>query len=149
MTLAEDLKSVVFNARGIAGSLGFRTHRVYILDERWTGQHTGEGGPFPEQNEIVEGSSQPPKVRWLTDEEIAVGGLGSGSIEVGPITPAFSGGGTDLTTIAGALEQNATRYLMIVGPRHPDGARYRITSIRAERALRYMIRAAPSGAAEP
>lgn len=143
MTLADDLMQVVFDGRGIAGSLGFRPYRVYIVAESYTGQHTGEGGGNIDETEIVEGSNQPPKVRWLKDEEIAVGNLAGGTIEVGPITPEFSGGGTSLELLAGELDRGATRYVRIVGPKHPNGAQYRLAEIRAERALRYMLRAVP------
>lgn len=143
-TLADRLKRTVYRGRAIAGTLGFRPYTVAILTERWLGQHTGESGPHPEETAITEGSSQPPKVRWLNDDEVALANLGSGAIEVGPITPLFAAGGTDLETLAGDLDRNTTRYLKITGPKHPNGARYRITSISAGRALRYMLRAVPA-----
>jgi hypothetical protein len=143
MTLADDLLPTVLAGRAIAGTLGFRPYRVYIVAESYTGPHTGESLANIDETEIVEGSSQPPKVRWLKDEEIAVGNLAGGTIEVGPITPEFAGGGTSLELLAGELDRGATRHVRIVGPKHPDGARYRITEIRAERALRYTIRAVP------
>jgi hypothetical protein len=143
MTLADDLMQVVFDGRGIAGSLGFRPYRVYIVAESYTGQHTGEGGGNIDETEIVEGSNQPPKVRWLKDEEIAVGNLAGGTIEIGPITPAFSSGGTDLSGLLDDLERGSECFVRIVGPKHPNGAKYRLTERRMERALRYMLRAVP------
>lgn len=142
MTLADDLMATVLAGRGIAGELGFRPHTVAIVSESYLG-HTGEDPANTDETPIVEGGGQPPKVRWLKDDEIALGNLAGGTIEVGPITPAFAGGGTDLSVLAGSLERGAIRYVRITGPKHPDGASYRITEIRAERALRYIIRAVP------
>ncbi len=143
MTLAERLKRTVYKGRGIAGTLGFRAHTVAIVSESYSGQHTGESSANIDETPLVEGAGQPPKVRWLKDDEIALGNLAGGTIEVGPITPEFAGGGTDLDLLMGQLERGATRYVRITGPKHTDGALYRIAEIRAERALRYIIRAVP------
>jgi hypothetical protein len=87
-----------------------------------------------------------PKIRWLKEDEIAVGGLLAGSVEIGPITPLHQGGGTDLTALQGAdLNTGDVRMLRITGPKHPTGADYRVTSLQADKALRYMIRAEPVG----
>lgn len=129
--------------RGITGKKGFRVHTATIVSESYVGPHTGESSANIDETPLVEGAGQPPKVRWLKDDEIALGNLAGGTIEIGPITPAFSGGGTDLAVIAGQLDRGATRYVRITGPKHPDGASYRIIEIRAERALRYIIRAVP------
>ncbi len=142
-TLAESLLATVRRGRGIAGELGFRVHTATVVAESYTGQHTGEDLANIDETPLLEGAGQSPKIRWLKDDEIALGNLAGGTIEIGPITPAFSGGGTDLSALAGSLERGATRHVRITGPKHPDGARYRITEIRAERALRYMIRAVP------
>lgn len=144
MTLAEDMLSVVYEGRSLAGEEGFRVHSVALVEVLTSGQHPGTGTEDALVTPITEANSQPPKVRWLKDEEIAVGGLGPGMVEVGPITPLFDGGGTDLTRLQGAeLQTNDRLFLLITGPKHPNGAYYRITDLQCERALRYMIRAAP------
>jgi hypothetical protein len=141
-TEAEDALPDLFEARGEVGEAGFRVHSATIVAETYTG-HTGESLTNIDEAPLVEGGGYNPKVRWLKDEEIAVGNLAGGTIEVGPITPAFAVGGTDLDTLMGELDRGATRHVRIVGPKHPNGARYRITEIRAERPLRYIIRAVP------
>jgi hypothetical protein len=143
-TLAEKLRATVHRGRGIAGSLGFRTHRAYIVRRCWIGGAIGEGGYQDEETELTEGAGQPPKARWLTEEQLAVGGLPRGTVEVGPITPAFAGGGTDIATIAGRdLTRGEELLLKIVGPMHPNGDYYGITQVKAERALRYVIQGQP------
>jgi hypothetical protein len=144
MTLAASLRKLAFNVRAIPGQLGVRPHRVSILKRSWSGPHTGDGTRTDVEIDIVEANGQPPKVRWLSDEQIAVGSLEAGTVEIGPITPRFVGGGTDLGTIDGStLIKGEVRMLRIVGPQHPTGAVYQITRISADRALHYTIQATP------
>ncbi|HVJ19907.1 MAG TPA: hypothetical protein VM686_31045 [Polyangiaceae bacterium] len=146
MTLADDLKPIVYSARAIAGTLGFRVHSVAIVIAETDGEHTGDGVRAETVTAITEDLGQPPRVKWLNDEEIALGQLGAGAIEVGPITPLHNGNGTELATLTGAdMTDGQVRLLRITGPNHPSGADYRITSVSADRPLRYMIRAVPVG----
>ena len=147
-TDAEDALADLWEGRAEAGIAGFRLHSVTIVDRAWSGQHTGEGAQYETVAPIVEAGGQPPKVRWLNDEERALGNLGAGTVEVGPITPAFPGGGTSLDLLASVLEIGATRGLLIKGPKHPTGALYRITDLQNERALRYMLRGSPVAVAD-
>lgn len=133
MTLADSLKQTVFNARGIAGTLGFRTHTAALF----TDFEGGGNSLVP----LVEGSGQPPKIVWTKDEDNPHDAGPEDTIVVGPITPAFTGGGTDLELLTADVFAGTARYLLITGPRHPDGAKYRITNVDAQKALRYMIRA--------
>lgn len=145
-TLAEELLPVVHDARAIAGELGFRPHTVALVVVTSSGTHTGDGTRTETVTAITEAGGQPPRVRWLKDEELALGQLAVGSIEVGAITPSFAGGGTDLALLTGAdMTTGQVRLLRITGPNHPSGADYCITSISADRTLRYMIQAAPTG----
>ena len=95
----------------------------------------------------VENNGNPPKVRWLSQKELALGSLPTGSVEIGPITPDFSGGGTALSNFDGsALAEGETLHIEITGPRHPTGALYSVAEIRADRALHWTIVAAPVSA---
>ena len=142
-TAAEDALQELLEGRAEAGLEGFRPHAVSLvkgLSETGQPQDTVEH----EELAIVEANSQPPKVVQLNDEQVAVGGLARGTIEIGPITPAFAGGGTDLGELVGRkLEGGDTLHVKITGPLHPTGALYRIVDVRAYRALRYMLRAKP------
>lgn len=133
MTLADSLKPTVYAGRAIAGQLGFRTHTVALLLDY-------EGGAQDLQH-ITEAGGQPPRVKWLEDEDKPNDSGPEDWIEIGPITPAFAGGGTNLDDLTGDLESGTARYLLITGPRHPQGAKYRITNVDAQKALRYVIRA--------
>jgi hypothetical protein len=144
MTLASGLKGLAYNVRGIAGALGVRPHTVSILKRSWSGSQPGDGTQTDVEMTIHEGGNFPPKVRWLTEEQLAVGNLGAGSVAIGPITPSFRGGGTDLSFLDGSLlEAKEARYLRITGPMHPQGAVYRIVKLTADHALHYTITASP------
>lgn len=147
MTLRDELLPTVYEARAIAGELGFRMHRVYLVTSVSSGTYVGDGDRDDTVTEIVEDAGQPPRIRWLKDEELALGGgLPRGTVEIGPITPAFTGGGTDLSSLDGSnLETGDVRLLRIVGPTHPNGADYRVHALTSDRALRYMIQALPAG----
>jgi hypothetical protein len=149
MTLASDLLETVYEGRAIAGDLGFRPHSVAIVIVSSSGTHTGDGTRTESETAVTEAEGQPPRIRWLKDDEVALGMLPKGTVEVGPITPSFSGGGTDLDLLNGAdLTDGQVRLLRITGPNHPNGADYRIKGVSADRALRYMITATPVGSQE-
>lgn len=149
MTLRDDLLPTVFDARGIAGELGFRTHSVAVVVASTPGLYPGDGPREETVTTLAEGSGQPPRVRWLKDDERALGALPVGTVEIGPITPQFVGGGTDLSLLTGAnMEPGELRLIRITGPNHPSGADYTIQSVHAERALRYMLTAIPVGSQE-
>lgn len=144
MSLVEELRKTLFGARAIAGQLGFRPHTVAIIQTSWSGAHTGEGSSTESVIPITEGGGQPPKVRSLKDDEVAVGQLPQGTLEIGPVTPSFPGGGTDLSYLTGAnLDRGDERFVLITGPSAPNGSRYRVVSVNTDKALRYMIRAVP------
>ncbi len=142
MTLRDELLDIVYEARGIAGELGFREHSVSLVVASTSGTHTGDGSRTETVTALTNGDGQPPRVKWLKDEEIALGQLPVGTVEVGPLTPTFTSldllNGTDMTT-------GQVRLLRITGPNHPNGADYTIKGVSADRALRYMIRAVPVG----
>lgn len=148
-TLAEQLRGPLYAARAIAGTLGLRPHTVAIVVGTWSGTYTGRGSLTNATTAITEAGGHPPKIRKLNDEELALGQLDRGVVQIGPITPAFSGGGTDMATLAGDLAAGQTRHVLITGPEHPNGAMFRITAVDADSALHWMIRAEPVADAQP
>lgn len=144
MALADDLLPVIDAIRAIPGQLGLRPNRVYLLDGSWDGSHTGEGVEVQTETELTVGDSQPPKVRLLSDEIIAMGELAAGSLEIGPITPSYTGGGvSSATLLAQSVARGDTRTLKVVGP--AGTAHYRVTSVKTDRAMHYTVRAEPVG----
>lgn len=143
-TLGSSLLKLAYGVRSIPGKLGVRPHTVSILKRSWTGSQPGDGIQTDVEMVIHEGGNQPPKVRWLTEEQLAVGNLNPGTVAIGPITPKFQGGGTDLYDLdASQLEVGDGRYLRITGPMHPQGAIYKIIKLSADHALHYTLTASP------
>lgn len=142
MSLADDLKELAHDVRAIPGELGIRPHTVSLLERDWDGTYSGDGDRTDVSTEITE-SGQPPKVRWLTDEELALAGLAKGEIEIGPITADHDAISRIADFRGDDMDAGEAHYLIITGPKHPSGAKYRITRITAERAIHYLIRARP------
>ncbi len=109
----------------------------------WSGAYTGRGVATNTDVPITEANSQPPKVRFLSGEELALGQLYAGAVEIGPITPDFPGGGTNLSGILPALADGQTVHVKLTGPKFPDGALFRIKDVKTDRAFHYMVTAEP------
>ena len=143
MTLADDLRVTAARCRGIPGTLGMRPHRVWLLSGVWSGERYGDGTETSSGRELLE-PGQPPKVAWLDEEALAVGGYPLGTVEIGNLTPAFAGGGVPFSELIGtALTSGTSLYVRIVGPRHPDGARYRVKEARHKSAVSYSLVCTP------
>jgi hypothetical protein len=142
MTLADDLKSLAHGIRAIPGQLGIRPHSVALVESTWSGANSGDGAREDYSTPILE-SGQNPKVRWLSDEELAVGGLSSGVVDIGPITSDHATVRRLAALRGDELQDSDARYLRIVGPKHPNGAKYQILELRVDRAIHYKIRVAP------
>ncbi len=140
-TDAEDALAERYEGRAEAGEAGFRQHSAAIIIEHWTGAQAGDGTRYTTEIPIVEARGQNPRIRWLTDEEIAVGGYAAKAVvDIGAITPPFAGGGTDLTPL-NEMSTRDTAKVILRGHRHPNGASYRISQL-SFKPLRNMLRAA-------
>ena len=141
-TFAENLLPSLYKIRAIPGNLGLRIHSVTLITSAWSGSHTGDGTETTTETPIYESGSKSPKVRWKTQEEVAVGNLARGTCEIGPITPSFTGGGTVFASF-GNVDAGETVHIKITGPEHPSGALYKLTHIHQETPFRIMLEASP------
>jgi|1185.fasta_scaffold06046_2 hypothetical protein len=135
-------RAIAYRARAIAGErYGLRTH---IISRVVRYADSPRDDVSEKETPIVEANGQPPKIRWLNGQELTIGQLNPGTAEVGPITPAFSGGGTALTLLSGDdLSPGDKLYFRITGPHHPNGALYRRLNQMDEKALHYTMQLAP------
>jgi hypothetical protein len=145
MTLGTDrrdrLRILANRVRAIPGQqYGLRPYTVSLVTTVWSGANTGEGSPAPDTIDIVEANGQPPKVRLVKSDEIALGNLANGTIDIGPITPELGARIADLNAVA--LPTGGTRVLLVTGP---DGVavKHKILSINTDHALHYTIRSSP------
>ncbi len=140
---ANAFRALLHQARSIAGTYGLRPFTVAVVTGTWGGSFTGRGTETTSSVAITEAGGQPPKVRSAKDEEIALGQLGEGDIIIGPITPYFGTGGTLLTQLKPAVTAGQTVHIVLTGPGHETGTRFRIKSIETDRALHWTVRATP------
>lgn len=142
---ADDFRALADGIRAIPGEFGLREHSTTLLWSTWSGDQPGEGTETQFSTPLLVGG-QNPKVRWLSEKEVAISGLPTGTIEVGPITPDFGTGGISLATLLGTAKgQGDVRLVQIAGPRLPAGARYRVSQAKCDRALRVILQLDPAG----
>lgn len=148
MTLADSLKARVRAIRGIPGQLGLRPHRVFLRRKVYPGENDLQVAVSITETELVEGDSQPPKVRQLGDERRALSGLGAGSIEIGPCTTAGDDGGVSFEELQGALL--ASDELLQVRISGPIGEMiYAIKGLTIDRALHFKLVCEPVTSVSP
>jgi hypothetical protein len=144
MTFVDELKPALGAIRAIPGTLGLRPYTVQVVVRSGVGSYGLNGVDIDETVSITEAGGQPPKVRFLSPKELAIGELAGGSVDVGPITPDHTGGGTAIALLTGsALEHKQIKHFKLTGPEFPDGRLFRLMNVRSDRALQYMLTLSP------
>lgn len=142
MAFLDDLRSIATRARAIPGSLGLRPYTVAVLRRAWSGEHLGEGMRVETTTALTEHDGQPPKVRWLSSEQMALAGYEQATIEIGPMTPQGADGGVLLSDLtASDVGRRTEVFFVITGPEFPDGAKFVAVNVRHDRAIHYTVRA--------
>ncbi len=85
--LRDTLRGILFRVREIPNRFGLRPYSAALVKGVWSGSATGSGDETVMTVPITENFGAPPKIRWLNSEELALGNLPKGSLEIGPITP--------------------------------------------------------------
>lgn len=148
MGFKTDIRKLAYELRAMAGrDFEIRPYTVSVVTRTWSGDFPGEGLSSITTTPITEAHGQPPKVRVLNDEQIALGGLPRGAVKVGPITPDFPGGGTAFTTLSPAsLDAGDSFYYVLTGPDYPSGARFVLKEAQADRTFGYTVTLVPMSA---
>lgn len=136
--------------RAIPGErFGLRPYTVAVRLRGYAGFELGEGGATDSVIDIVEANGQPPKVRVLNNEQLAVAGYSKQTWRIGPITPNFPGGGTVIEALTQVgLTSETEPHIILTGPEFPDGANFRTMRVDSDRAIHYTLevqRVADSG----
>lgn len=138
MTLADDLLPTVYAGRAIAGSYGFRTTTVTLRFEYAASDDAG--AMASSEHAITESGGQSAKLVRVKGEDVPFGNAPSNILRYGPITPAFSGGGADITLFTRPLDEGESRVFILRGPESPEeGERYRLLHVDALKPLRVML----------
>ena len=142
MTFQASLRAIANSVRSIPGTMGVRPYRAFVVSRAWSGDEPGDGDPSTAETttseEITEANGQPPRIRSLNSEEIAVGGYDMGTWEIGPVTPDFPGGGTLITDVQRSGTGKSTLlHIRLVGPEFPNGANFRLKDVTSDRGYHY------------
>lgn len=144
-TFRDSLLPAVDVLRGIPAALGLRLFTVAVLYRTWSGSRVGVGSATDALTGVkVDLGIYPTKVRVLTVKDIvASGGIYTDQdVEVGPITPPFSGSSQDgdAITVFDPVPGQAPGevFFRITGPGYPTaGAWFRKISQRVDKSFRY------------
>lgn len=150
MGFRDDIRELAYELRALPGrDFEIRPYIVKVVIRSWTGTYAGEGGTTTTETTITEADGQPPKVRFLDDEQLALSGLARGAVEVGPITPDFPGGGTSWATLSGnGADPGEQFYYVLTGPEVPLGARYTLVGGKTDKTFGYRVTLKPMSADE-
>lgn len=123
MSLVSDILGDIDEIRGdVPGDIGLRPFRIWVTSRAWSGTRVGVGTKTDTTTELT-CAGRPPKVKQISDADvIASGGLySSGDIEVGPITPAYTGGGVAVSTWQPNIGASPTEgpWFRVTGPGYP------------------------------
>lgn len=140
MTLRDSMLPALNAIRSIPGALGLRPYSVAVVVRTFSGDELGEGTPTTTTTAITEANGQPPKVRLLSNEQLALAGYDKQTWRIGPITPDFFGGGTPI----GLLNQrgiagNAEPHVVLTGPDFPNGANMRVVRLDSDHGMHYTL----------
>lgn len=136
-TFAERQLVKVYRGRAKAGSLGFRPHTAKLVFE-FVDPDSGQSIVRTE-TPLVNADNQPARLVRVKAEDVPFGNAPGNTLKYGPLTPAFSGGGTDLTPLIRELDEGESRIIVLTGPEFPDGERFRLIHVDAQKALRIML----------
>lgn len=137
MSLRTSLLPVVDTLRALTGPsvLDIRTVKLTIRTRVWSGSCLGEGTPtdtdlvFPQQY----------KIRYLTGKEIASSGgrFSADTVKVGPITPAYTGGGYTQAQIFPETTSDNVEFIYILDG--PMAGEYACQSTYTDKPFSYFI----------
>ena len=143
MTRIDRYRRIAERYRATPGKHGLRPYRIFVVNASRSGAYGLEGTLTETETELLE-SGQPPKVRQLKAEELALNDMGAGGIKVGPITPTHSSGGIDFSTLTAATASTMLRF-RVVSPGSTDGVYFRLFSANDDRAIHYTLTLYPEG----
>ena len=138
-------RRIANRVRRLPGEHGLRPYSVSIVVGTWSGSYVGRGTKTEVLEPITESGGYPPKVRFLNEEQRALGQLNAGACDIGPITPDFTGGGTALTDLLPAVIAHKTVHVKLTGPAHPTGALYTVKEVKTDRAIHWTLTCEPVG----
>lgn len=124
MSIVDDVKPILDEARAIIDDVGLREFRVFVRTTDWTGNRPGIDTKTTTLRELTVARGGKPKVVVLNPQAVVASGgeLGDVIYEV-TLTPKYPGGGvepSDLTPLVDSSVRREVHYL-VIGPGANDG----------------------------
>jgi hypothetical protein len=140
MALADKWRRIADKYRALPAKFGLREYTVKVLNIGYTGANPGDGTLYDTETAITVGGGYPPKVRFPSQQEIALNMAGLGDCFVGPFTPNYGTGGVDRSLLDSLMSDDYTMLqFWVQGPNFPNGVAMRIKKRQVDSALRIVL----------
>lgn len=141
MANVDNFRRIAERARGIPGRFGLREHSVDVVHTWWDGENGGARGNKNESVTRLLVGGYNPKVSFPSQRDIALNLMSFGTITIGPFTPqTLDGLGISRDLInRDPMELSDTLHLIVTGPQHPEGCKYKIQNVNVEKAIHFTI----------
>lgn len=140
MAPSDKYRRIADRARAIPARFGLREYTVEAWVTEYSGAFPGSGASVISKTPLTVGNGVPPKVRFPSQQEIAVGGASIGQAFVGPLTPDYGSGGVMRSLLDGStLETGQMLQIYVIGPAYPTGCLFREHQFNVDRALRLQL----------
>lgn len=145
MSAADEWRAIADEIRAIPAEFGLREYTVSVIVSEYTGDELGDGSKTATSMPILVAGTANPKVRFPSNNEIALGAVSLGTVIVGPFTPFYGSGGIPRGTLDGSDVERDKQLLQfwIQGPNYPTGCAFRLNKYQPDRALRVTLELVP------
>jgi len=141
MRTVDRYRKIADRCRAIPAKFGLREYDVSILVVGYTGDSLGEGTVSDTETKLTVYKGAPPKVRFPSQREIALGMAGLGTCIVGPFTPYYGVGGIPRGWLDGSNLERDKQMLQfwVIGPNFPNGCAHRLDKFQVDKALQVKL----------
>lgn len=140
MPSANHYRRIADRARKIPARHGLREYQVEAWVTEYGGSLVGSGIRIVTRTPLTVAGGYPPKVRFPSQQEVALGVASIGSATVGPLTPDYGSGGILRSLLDGdSLTEGQLLQIYIIGPNYPNGCLFRQHQFNVDRALRLTL----------
>lgn len=147
-TIVEGARPVLDGARSLLDGVGLREFRAYLRVRDWSGGQAGHGTMTETRTELTVANGGKPKVVALSPRQVVASGgqLGDTMFEIGPLTPAYPGGGVTPEDVNPPKVKGREMHYILVGPGLPaEGAVCKLVSANHSSPFRVMLRVQQTG----
>lgn len=139
----ESFRRLADHIRALPGhkAFGLREYEITVDIVGYTGDSLGEGIIADREMRLTVYGGVPPKIRFPSQREIALGMAGLGTCIVGPFTPFYGSGGIPRGWLDGTdiLRDKELLQFWIVGPNFPNGCAHRLDKFQVDKALQIKL----------